>query len=72
MSLNWNLLTRQSRYFVNERDQVRKISDPEQEFQFKINKHPRWNEAQREAMSGKHSLTCVLQNRKKKGGNFEY
>ncbi|KAL3468525.1 Arb2 domain-containing protein [Aspergillus heterothallicus] len=38
-------------YFINGKDQIRKISDPEQEFQFKINKNPRWNELQREAMN---------------------
>ncbi|KAI9373278.1 Arb2 domain-containing protein [Aspergillus egyptiacus] len=38
-------------YFVNDKDQIRKISDPEQEFQFKINRNPRWNELQREAMN---------------------
>ncbi|KAL2827847.1 Arb2 domain-containing protein [Aspergillus pseudoustus] len=38
-------------YFINDKDQIRKISDPEQEFQFKINKNPRWNEVQREAMN---------------------
>ncbi|PKY06589.1 hypothetical protein P168DRAFT_288525 [Aspergillus campestris IBT 28561] len=38
-------------YFINDRDQIRKISDPKQEFQFKINKNDRWNETQREAMN---------------------
>ncbi|KAJ0416835.1 Arb2 domain-containing protein [Aspergillus carlsbadensis] len=38
-------------YFMNDKDQIRKISDPEQEFQFKINRNPRWNELQREAMN---------------------
>jgi hypothetical protein len=39
-------------YFMNDNDQIRRISDPEQEFQFKINRNPRWNELQREAMNG--------------------
>ena len=42
------------RYFINDRDQIRKISDPKQEFLFKINKNDRWNEMQREAMNGNH------------------
>ncbi|RAL00678.1 uncharacterized protein BO80DRAFT_356447 [Aspergillus ibericus CBS 121593] len=41
-------------YFINDNDQIRKISDPEQEFQYKINKHERWNDMQREAMN-----TCI-------------
>ncbi|RMJ27394.1 hypothetical protein PHISP_01710 [Aspergillus sp. HF37] len=40
-------------YFINENDQIRKISDPDQEFQFKINRNPRWNEVQRNAMNDK-------------------
>ncbi|EAW11558.1 uncharacterized protein ACLA_092560 [Aspergillus clavatus NRRL 1] len=38
-------------YFITKTDQIRKISHPEQEFQFKINRHPRWNEVHREAMN---------------------
>ncbi|THC91880.1 hypothetical protein EYZ11_008657 [Aspergillus tanneri] len=38
-------------YFINDKDQIRKISHPDHEFQFKINKNPRWNEMQREAMN---------------------
>ncbi|RHZ74979.1 hypothetical protein CDV55_109205 [Aspergillus turcosus] len=38
-------------YFVNEKDQIRKIADPEQDFQFKINRNDRWNEVQRGAMN---------------------
>ncbi|PWY91008.1 hypothetical protein BO70DRAFT_307468 [Aspergillus heteromorphus CBS 117.55] len=38
-------------YFINDQDQIRKIADPAEEFQFKINKNPRWNELQREAMN---------------------
>ncbi|OJJ51385.1 hypothetical protein ASPZODRAFT_56750 [Penicilliopsis zonata CBS 506.65] len=38
-------------YFINNEDRIRKISNPEQDFQFKINRNPRWNEAQREAMN---------------------
>ncbi|KAL2223180.1 Arb2 domain-containing protein [Thermoascus aurantiacus ATCC 26904] len=37
-------------YFINDNDQIRKISDPEQEFQFKINRNDRWNYLNREAM----------------------
>ncbi|RDW72311.1 uncharacterized protein DSM5745_07483 [Aspergillus mulundensis] len=38
-------------YFINDKDQIRKISDPTQDFQFKINKNDRWNEVQRGAMN---------------------
>ncbi|KAE8325719.1 Arb2 domain-containing protein [Aspergillus sergii] len=38
-------------YFINENDQIRKIADPTQEFQYKINKNARVNDMQREAMS---------------------
>ncbi|KAE8373538.1 Arb2 domain-containing protein [Aspergillus bertholletiae] len=38
-------------YFINENDQIRKISDPKKEFQYKINKNSRINEMQREAMN---------------------
>ncbi|PYH83954.1 Arb2 domain-containing protein [Aspergillus uvarum CBS 121591] len=38
-------------YFVTDQDQIRKISDPTQEFQYKINRNCRWNDVQREAMN---------------------
>ncbi|KAL6237696.1 hypothetical protein BDW75DRAFT_248709 [Aspergillus navahoensis] len=38
-------------YFINDKDQIRKISDPTQEFKFKINRNDRWNEVQRNAMN---------------------
>ncbi|KAH1998596.1 hypothetical protein KXV80_005565 [Aspergillus fumigatus] len=38
-------------YFINEKDQIRKIANPEQEFQFKINRNDRWNDLQRGAMN---------------------
>ncbi|KAE8418673.1 Arb2 domain-containing protein [Aspergillus pseudocaelatus] len=38
-------------YFINENDQIRKIVDPKENFQYKINKNSRVNEMQREAMS---------------------
>ncbi|OJJ78636.1 uncharacterized protein ASPGLDRAFT_182350 [Aspergillus glaucus CBS 516.65] len=38
-------------YFITDNDQIKKISDPEQGFQFKINRNSRWNDAQREAMN---------------------
>ena len=44
------MVTRSS-YFINDQDQIKKISDPKQDFQFKVNKNPRWNELQREAMN---------------------
>ncbi|GKZ25996.1 hypothetical protein AbraIFM66951_001972 [Aspergillus brasiliensis] len=41
-------------YFITEYDQIRKISAPKEEFQFKINRNERWNEMQREARN-----TCI-------------
>ncbi|KAE8390225.1 hypothetical protein ETB97_005554 [Aspergillus alliaceus] len=38
-------------YFINDKDQIRKISDSKQEFQYKISKNERVNEVQREAMN---------------------
>ncbi|RAL10333.1 uncharacterized protein BO97DRAFT_471812 [Aspergillus homomorphus CBS 101889] len=38
-------------YLITDNDQIRKISDPTQEFQYKINRNPRWNDVQREAMN---------------------
>ncbi|KAL4936022.1 hypothetical protein BDV06DRAFT_233771 [Aspergillus oleicola] len=38
-------------YFINDKDQIRKISDSTQEFQFKINRNDRWNDVQRGAMN---------------------
>ncbi|KAL4819332.1 Arb2 domain-containing protein [Aspergillus spinulosporus] len=38
-------------YFINDKDQIRKIADPTQGFQFKINRNDRWNEVQRNAMN---------------------
>lgn len=50
----------QFRYFVNDKDRIRKISDPNAHFQYKINRNPRWNEAQMEAMSGMHTASRYL------------
>ncbi|KAK2867998.1 hypothetical protein FQN49_003260 [Arthroderma sp. PD_2] len=41
-------------YFVNENDQIRMISDPEQRFLYRINANERYNELQKEAMN-----TCI-------------
>ncbi|KAL4808833.1 Arb2 domain-containing protein [Aspergillus unguis] len=38
-------------YFINDQDQIRKKSDPDQEFQYKINRNDRWNDVQRAAMN---------------------
>lgn len=46
-------------YFINEKDQIRKIANPEQEFQFKINRNDRWNDLQRGAMNGKNLGTLL-------------
>lgn len=40
------------RYFINDSDQIRMISDPSAEFKYKINRNERWNEANKEAMNG--------------------
>lgn len=42
-----------ARYFINDNDQIRKISDPEAVFQYKINRNERFNIKQREALNGK-------------------
>ncbi|KAJ9201920.1 hypothetical protein DTO164E3_3358 [Paecilomyces variotii] len=52
-------------YFINDNDQIRKISDPEKEFVFKINRNDRWNLLNREAMNAcirsiVHSRLCAL------------
>ncbi|PGH09876.1 hypothetical protein AJ79_05603 [Helicocarpus griseus UAMH5409] len=41
-------------YFINDRDQIKMISNPEQGFLFKINTNDRYNEMQKEAMN-----TCI-------------
>ncbi|KAL4799763.1 Arb2 domain-containing protein [Aspergillus venezuelensis] len=48
-------------YFINDKDQIRKISDPTQEFQFKINRNDRWNDVQREAMN--ECIRTIVQTR---------
>lgn len=40
-------------YFVTKNDQIRKISDPEAVFQYRINRNERFNVKHREAMNGK-------------------
>lgn len=40
------------RYGINEKDQIRSLADPEQEFHFFISKNERVREVQREAMDG--------------------
>ncbi|OJD15018.1 hypothetical protein AJ78_04703 [Emergomyces pasteurianus Ep9510] len=41
-------------YFVNDQDQIKMISNPEEDFLFKINANDRYNELQKEAMN-----TCI-------------
>ncbi|KAL4952328.1 Arb2 domain-containing protein [Aspergillus filifer] len=48
-------------YFINDKDQIRKISDPTQGFQFKINRNDRWNDVQREAMN--ECIRTIVQTR---------
>ncbi|EDN08878.1 predicted protein [Histoplasma mississippiense (nom. inval.)] len=38
-------------YFINDQDQIKKISNPEEDFVFKINTNDRYNEMQKEAMN---------------------
>ncbi|KAJ5235309.1 uncharacterized protein N7469_004477, partial [Penicillium citrinum] len=38
-------------YFINDNDQIRKISDPEATFQYRINRNDRFNVKQREALN---------------------
>ncbi|OAX79590.1 hypothetical protein ACJ72_06094 [Emergomyces africanus] len=41
-------------YFINDQDQIKMISNPEEDFLFKINANDRYNELQKEAMN-----TCI-------------
>ncbi|KLJ11471.1 hypothetical protein EMPG_13330 [Blastomyces silverae] len=43
-------------YFINDQDQIKKISNPEEDFVFRINTNDRYNEMQKEAMN-----TCIRQ-----------
>lgn len=40
-----------NRYFVNDNDQIKMISNPKQDFLYKINANERYNEMQKEAMN---------------------
>jgi hypothetical protein len=40
-------------YFINDRDQIRMIQNPEQKFQYLINKNDRVNDLYKEAMNSK-------------------
>ena len=44
------------RYYINEKDQIRSIAHPEEEFNFFISKNERVLEVQREAMDSQLSL----------------
>lgn len=48
-------------YFINDQDQIKKIADPKQDFQFKINKNHRWNDKQKEAMNCTSFIFCSYQ-----------
>lgn len=50
------LIRMSSRYFVNDQDEIRMISSPEERFLYRINANERYNELQREAMNSE-SLT---------------
>ena len=43
----------ENRYYINEKDQIRQIANPDQEFNFFISKNERVRETQREAMDSK-------------------
>lgn len=43
---------RNSRYFVNDIDEIRNIDDPNKYFKYFITKNTRWNDRQRFAMNG--------------------
>lgn len=43
--------TNSIRYFINDKDQIRSIANPDQEFNFFISKNDRANDVQREAMN---------------------
>lgn len=47
-------------YAINEKDQIRSIAHPDQEFHFFISKNERVKEVQREAMDSKLTLESSL------------
>lgn len=40
-----------ARYFINDKDEIRMISNPEEKFLYRINANERYNELQKEAMN---------------------
>ena len=42
----------EDRYFVNSKDEIKLIEDPDEDFQYYISKNARHNEKHREAMNG--------------------
>ena len=50
-SLIYNATTDNLRYFINDKDQIRSIDNPADEFNFKISRNSRVNDVQREAMN---------------------
>lgn len=38
-------------YFINDKDQIRQIANPDQKYQYKINRNDRVNDVYREAMN---------------------
>lgn len=47
------MITLLSRYFINDKDEIRSIENPKAYFKFFLSKNERWNVAQRESMNGK-------------------
>jgi hypothetical protein len=44
-------------YFINDDDQVRQIQNPDQKYQFKVNRNDRVNEVYKETMNGMNGTT---------------
>ena len=49
-----------TRYYINEKDQIRSIAHPDQEFNFFISKNERVCEVQREAMNSQSLRNAAI------------
>lgn len=47
-------------YFINEHDQVRQIKNPDQKYQFGVNRNDRFNDVYKEAMNGNYTRTSPI------------
>jgi hypothetical protein len=47
-------------YFINDHDQIRQIRNPDQKFQFAVNRNDRFNDVYKEAMNGQFEVPSLL------------